>query len=41
MQRLFGREEDPETIPLRHLRPRPRSVRVEDLDDDKDDDRGL
>jgi len=41
MRRLFGRGTDVETIPLRHLRrTRPRSARIEDLDD-VDDDRGL
>jgi len=41
MRRLFGRGSEVETIPLRHLqRARPRSARVEDLDD-VDDDRGL
>ena len=42
MQRLFGRRQDAETIPLRNLkRSRPRSARIEDLDYDVNDDRGL
>ena len=42
MQRLFGRREETESVPLRDLkRPRPRSARIEDLDYDVNDDRGL
>ena len=40
IRRLFGREAEVAEIPLRHLR-RPVSARIEDLDDDSDDDRGL
>ena len=40
MRRLFGRESTVTDIPLRHLR-RPNSAKIEDLEDDPDDDRGL
>ncbi|WWD18487.1 hypothetical protein CI109_102939 [Kwoniella shandongensis] len=40
MRRLLGRDKEEYDIPLRHLK-RPLSSKVEDIDDEMDDDRGL
>jgi hypothetical protein len=40
MRRLLGRSDDDDVIPLRNLK-RPLSARINEVDDDYDDDRGL